>query len=244
MSAYMIEREAISFLISAAQHWRSIPYCDWTAQNIGTMLFEENRKSVAHRYPSEPSMASAPPYEWHEPCHVRWNESELVVQVLKTIVCLEYQSCEHPEWDSSPAARWLDRLRSEAITHLPGWDAAEWGAPRPHTFRAIQKSQDERLRPPVHQAVMRDALRLAEAIRKCAADDDVAGVRALVKQIADGTEFARLDEDVIAYVQAARDEAFRREFHSRDGDDENEVQAQAMIQQLVNAILPAAPSIE
>jgi hypothetical protein len=42
------------------------------------------------------------------------------------IDCLEYQSCEHPEWEASWAARFLDALRAQLIGCLEGYDDAEW----------------------------------------------------------------------------------------------------------------------
>jgi len=53
------------------------------------------------------------------------------VQVLKSIDCLDYQSCEHPGWAASEAKAFIDRLQSAAIHALPGYEAAIWGAPEP-----------------------------------------------------------------------------------------------------------------
>lgn len=48
------------------------------------------------------------------------------VQVLKAVSCLEYQCCSWSGFDGSTAARALERIRGEAIAHLPGYRAAAW----------------------------------------------------------------------------------------------------------------------
>lgn len=153
MSAYVVDMALIRYLIGAATgldhnrdfHWHEGrdgcgPYRtlhagdDLEAARAGQMLWNENVRSVRHRYPD-----SAPGelpggiedgecgylYEhrpWRDP---QWNP----VQVLKAIACLEYQSCEHQGWPDSEAFSFLEALRHRAICRLPGWDAAEWGAP-------------------------------------------------------------------------------------------------------------------
>jgi hypothetical protein len=46
--------------------------------------------------------------------------------VIKAADCLDYQSCEHPEWDKSEAKQLLDAIRAAAISKLPGYEEAEW----------------------------------------------------------------------------------------------------------------------
>lgn len=84
-----------------------------TAGRVGAMLLAENARSVNHRYDTD---------EWEEPYvyHAVPGEPDPVV-VLKAIRCLEYQSCEHPEWPESEAFAFCDALRHKAIAHLPGW---------------------------------------------------------------------------------------------------------------------------
>lgn len=48
------------------------------------------------------------------------------VQVLKAVSCLEYQCCSWSGFEGSTAARALERIRGEAIAHLPGYRAAAW----------------------------------------------------------------------------------------------------------------------
>lgn len=48
------------------------------------------------------------------------------VEIIKLCNSLDYQSCEHPDWDDSLAKKLLDEIRQKAITKLPGYDAAPW----------------------------------------------------------------------------------------------------------------------
>lgn len=72
----------------------------------------------------------SPDHAWHRPSWpaVRWSE-------------LEYQSCEHPGWRESEAARFCDALRSHLIARLPGMDEApwEWTAEKVAQARAAQR---------------------------------------------------------------------------------------------------------
>ena len=88
------------------------------------MLWVENLASLAYRYPD------SPPEEWgfekythrHNP-----NRHPTPIQTIKACDCLDYQSCEHPEWPASEAKAFLDALRAMAWTRLPGYEDAEWG---------------------------------------------------------------------------------------------------------------------
>lgn len=48
------------------------------------------------------------------------------LQAIKLAQCLEYQSCEYPEWESSAAKALVDAIISTAVNKLPGYDAAPW----------------------------------------------------------------------------------------------------------------------
>lgn len=51
------------------------------------------------------------------------------VEILKSVGCYDYQACECADYEASDAAKLVGRIRSYAIARLPGWDAAQWGAP-------------------------------------------------------------------------------------------------------------------
>lgn len=82
------------------------------------LLHAENVKSVNYRYK-----------EQTEPYTISYNAfaPELTpVQVIKACQCLDYQSCEHPEWEKSAACALLKTISDQAISKLPGYDAAAW----------------------------------------------------------------------------------------------------------------------
>lgn len=91
---------------------------------IAGMLYAENVRSVNHRYPNHPP---------DEPLGFSWFRDILpapdltAVQAIKAAHCLEYQSCEHPEWHDSLARKVLRSICDTATGEIPGYDAAPWG---------------------------------------------------------------------------------------------------------------------
>lgn len=145
MSAYIVEKRHILYLVTAAWAGRfrftwwhnetshELPEGDYDrAAEVGNMLWQENIKSVSHRYPHESSAtlpgpvhaesaitaADFPIFLEHDPA-----------QVLKSCDCYEYQSCEHQEWKGSESFAFIDALRNRTWRRLPGYDKAVWGAP-------------------------------------------------------------------------------------------------------------------
>ena len=89
-----------------------------TAHRVGAMLWNENMRSVDHRY------SEANDREVYRFAPARVTD---LVAVLKTIDCYEYQSCEHDEWPASEAFTFCQALRRAVIHCLPGYDDAPWG---------------------------------------------------------------------------------------------------------------------
>lgn len=150
MSAYMVDRDHVRFLVSAARLYarkgsRFGWYFDgkWTyldpinrdeASALGQLLWNANLKSINARYPDtvgKPENAPGPVDETFIYAHSKDWPFDMVaaVQVLKSISCLEYQSCEFDGWEASEARAVCKALENAAINALPGYDDAEWGAP-------------------------------------------------------------------------------------------------------------------
>jgi hypothetical protein len=155
MSAYIVDKEHIVYLVSAAMsrrithyrafswYWKDAPQIQdrhrklegdhEQAAEVANMLWRENIKSVSHRYPNESSSTLPGPIntDWTvEAADFRFASlTPDPVQVLKSIACYEYQTCEHPEFEQSEAYAFVKALESAAIGALPGYDDAEWGAP-------------------------------------------------------------------------------------------------------------------
>ncbi len=89
-----------------------------TVGRVGAMLAVENRRSMDHRY-DETELEDL--YEF-----TSYKGNIDPVAVLKAIQCYEYQSCEHPEWETSEAHEFCQALRSAAIDKLPGYSEAQW----------------------------------------------------------------------------------------------------------------------
>jgi len=147
MSAYLVSRGHIRYLVEAALCLRDRPAAfyyyqadkhhevnDVTADATGLMLWSECAKSVACRYPSDDidsrpgPIGDGPEYGYtHQPTIKRHAFDP--VQVLKAILCYEYQSCEHPEWKASAARAFCHALTYRAIGSLPRFHDAIWGCP-------------------------------------------------------------------------------------------------------------------
>ena len=152
MSAYMVNRHHITYLVAAAMshricrdglRWRhagvsqQLRAMDYErAAEIAQMLWDENLKSIESRYPDSKKSRKLPgpigeDYEIRpadlERC---WMEFD-PLQVIMSIHCLEYQSCEHPEWPDSEAYAFLKALEHQAINAIPGFEDCKWGAPEP-----------------------------------------------------------------------------------------------------------------
>ena len=159
MSAYIVDRGHVAYLVEAGAarglagarereplswYWRG-KRREHDPERVGAMLWSTNAASVAHRYPDSPADEMpgpcGGPFEYGEhnppasgmlaimpgmPAVPLQTEP---VQLFKSLACYEYQSCEHPGWEASEARAYCEALRDRAISALPGWDAAEWGAP-------------------------------------------------------------------------------------------------------------------
>jgi hypothetical protein len=86
------------------------------AEQWGATLLAENRRSVNHRYAEDELEA---PYTF-----TRYTGQLKPVALLNAISCYEYQSCEHPGWETSEAHGFCQALRHHAIQQLPGMDSA------------------------------------------------------------------------------------------------------------------------
>lgn len=146
MSAYIVEREHIAYLIDAAERLASRQRSNFSwyhegqrheltdhETEAGQMLWDENVRSVNYRYAdSLPStrthlgLDEQEVYKHHSKARLAIDP----VQVLKSIRCLEYQSCETPDWEASSAHAFLRSLMLYAISNLAGYEDAMWGAPQ------------------------------------------------------------------------------------------------------------------
>jgi hypothetical protein len=127
MSAFIVSNAQINALVrfasinnitffygATSQRWNISGNEDATAQ----LLLDENVRSVNYRYKQEDE-AGKIVYQIDAPVLTP-------VQIIKAAQCLEYQSCETPDWDKTMAKQLIDAIISTAITKLPGYDDAPW----------------------------------------------------------------------------------------------------------------------
>jgi len=160
MSAYVVDRNHIRYLVAAAAGkmgrvndlrwvhdgtWHKLSDGeDEKAAQVGQMLWNENIRSVTNRYPDcegKPANLPGPTDEvFIYDTHKEWNDPLNAVQVLSSCACYSYQSCEHEGWKTSEAAAFIDALERKAIHALPGMEDALWGAPEPTQDHVIRLS--------------------------------------------------------------------------------------------------------
>ena len=151
MSAYMVNREHVGYLVDAAMDYRIVQhhtmrwYHDGTgyelsvadydrAAEVGQMLWDANKESIQARYPDTRDDFSRAPEDSTEDYVYDRHDARIMehfdpVQVLMSIRCFDYQACEYEGWQTSEARAFLDALESHAIAALPGMEDAVWGAP-------------------------------------------------------------------------------------------------------------------
>lgn len=94
------------------------------ASYYATVLYRENIRSVNERYPGD----EIPDDEIKITITALSRNGGIpAIDVLKHLDCLEYQSCETDDWESTPAHALLNLIRRAAIKSLPGYDEADWG---------------------------------------------------------------------------------------------------------------------
>ena len=135
MSAYVVNKSHINALVLSGlglvwyhegkRHELTLR----SADRVGQMLLDECVKSVSYRYPDDEITELPGPTdaEWLVP--FKFNpvvRRPTPVQALKLLDCYEYQSCEHPGWQTSEAKAFCDVLRRNLIHRLPGYDEAPW----------------------------------------------------------------------------------------------------------------------
>jgi hypothetical protein len=163
MSAWIVDKVHIDLLVSLAlfpdrhgesplrwftraQEAREKPA--FTPDEIGRMLWQENLRSVAARYPGDGDGQRPGPTKFRD-SHVRtYKHTEQPYQLtpaegLQALACYEYQSCEHDGWEKSDAHRFCEILRSSLITRIPGYAEAPWGWTAKHVADRVAKVHAE-----------------------------------------------------------------------------------------------------
>jgi len=168
MSAYVVDREHIVYLVKAAMSRRIVTYSPFSwyhgespiqkdkhhqlhsddldeIERVANMLWQENIRSILYRYDDcTMSNMPGPVGEDYRITRDDFRRSAIEidpVQVLKSCNCYTYQACEHPNWQTSEAHSFIESLEGDATRALPGYEEAEWGAPKPRCDELVDKGK-------------------------------------------------------------------------------------------------------
>lgn len=125
MSAFVVGPLHIAAIVGSATWYARGRLDRFRMGESAADLAHENVRSVAFRY-SEPPDRHVVPLPRAAQLEDCYRQPLTVAALLRAIDCLEYQSCEHPGWAASTAARWLAQARHYAVSGLPGYDSAPW----------------------------------------------------------------------------------------------------------------------
>lgn len=89
-----------------------------TADRVGQSLRDANTACINDRYVEDEAYV----YAYRAPRFTTWTPLE----ILHAINGYRYQSDESPEWSTSPAAAFCQRLEAGMIRSLPGYDGGPW----------------------------------------------------------------------------------------------------------------------
>lgn len=143
MSAYIVEKATIdailTFALKGRQKFGTIKRInsdhrpgeytvvgDYTPDQIGQALWDENVRSVNARYREQSEFEI---YKFRAVYKLPGKDGRYLapIDIIKICQCLEYQSCEHDGWQDSFAKDFLDRVVDACIRALPGYEDAPWG---------------------------------------------------------------------------------------------------------------------
>jgi hypothetical protein len=133
MSAFIVSNEHINALVSymvtkQISYWNEqerVPVTRFNAEEVGRILLNENVRSVNHRYHGEIEED-----EKNASCAYTFRYRPMpisAVQIIKAVHCLDYQSCETDDWETTLAYKICQRILSTACCNLPGYEQAKWG---------------------------------------------------------------------------------------------------------------------
>jgi len=123
VSAFVVSKATIDVIVAAMVRLGLIEFDQ--ADQTGQMLWNENYASVNYRYSDD---SAAPPYVFPPMSIPKAHEDPALV--LKQVHCLNYQSCEHKEWESSRAKALLVELEcslARVLAQKLGYDKHPWG---------------------------------------------------------------------------------------------------------------------
>lgn len=107
MSAFIVDREDIDVIVTALNA-AGIVDGGLGADSAGRMLWAENLRSLMYRYPNDGDGERPGPIDFRDSDVDTYTWTPRAdgldpKRLAEVIGCYRYQSCEHPEWESSQA---------------------------------------------------------------------------------------------------------------------------------------------
>lgn len=142
MSAYIVDHNHVWYMIVAGSYYRTFidskrrplsNFTDEEKRDFGQYLLDINIRSVRARCGNSLWYALPGPKDEAEVLPPRTVDWAVIkpVELIKSVNCYEYQSCEDDHWPDSEAYRFCQRLKGAAEHNLQGYEEAEWGYPQP-----------------------------------------------------------------------------------------------------------------
>lgn len=115
MSAWIVTKTHIDLMVGEAIARRVITPDE--ADATGRMLWRENLRSVAYRYPRDTDGDRPGPANFRDGdvATYRFTPIELSMtsaELLSLVACYDYQSCEHDDWEQSEAFWFCGKLEA------------------------------------------------------------------------------------------------------------------------------------
>ena len=135
MSAFIVSKKHIASIVRFYQGTRyDTNFNGNDAVKMANRLIRKNVESVMFRYPGEPlrdmpgvtdelADNKIPEITLAD---IAWLKPLTPGEALKAVNCLDYQSCELPDWCETEEYKFLQKVKNIAITSIPGYEKAAW----------------------------------------------------------------------------------------------------------------------
>lgn len=122
MSAFLVSRFHIDYLVAAARKYRILA----DDEGIGQILLSCNANIIKCRYGDDEVSPEEERYEFDANWIAQLEKTIEPLQVLKAIHCYEYQCDSDPEFVFDNAKMVIDTIKDCCIRRLPGYDELLW----------------------------------------------------------------------------------------------------------------------
>ena len=159
MSAYVVEKEHVIYLVKACLNWVHVealrvwvssldedlvglpsPNTERLDAAIAQALWDVNIEAVRDRYPEGPlpGPAEIAPIIPDDFDSMVWPIFD-ALQVAESVLCYEYQCDEWPLWGKTFAKLFCDNLSRMAVRRLTDQQGLVWGCPEPVRVKTLGK---------------------------------------------------------------------------------------------------------